>query len=234
MICRLTEVAPARPPLLDAREERRAEGTLTVGGGCASTMSLGRVIGRVEVGGRQGLRAGESLRGGCGAARAAGVRDRLPTVMVIAGPQKEGGGALLPVGRAKASAGAEESVCTPPPGPMALTAAESCVVREFMTRAEAARVALEFPLLPPPLALGEEADSAPIMLARVLRSTAPVPPPVPLLLLLALPLLVLFAVEKAEASTFRAESELAVAAELEGAPHSRLTCEALARALAAA
>ena len=104
-----------------------------------------------------------------------------------------------------------------------------------MPRAEAARVALEFPLLPPPLALGEEADSAPIMLARVLRSTAPVPPLVPLPLLLALPpLLVLLAVEKAEASTFRAESELAVAAELEGAPHSRLTCEALAKALAAA
>jgi hypothetical protein len=59
----------------------------------------------------QGLRAGLSLRGGGGGAP--GAREILPTVIVIAGPQKE---ATVPLKIAleKEKGGAEDSVWVPP------------------------------------------------------------------------------------------------------------------------
>jgi hypothetical protein len=189
----------------------------TVGGGCASTTALGKVTGRLAEGGKQGLRAGRSCRGG-GALPPS--RDSLPTVMVMAGPQKE---LRLPPAptRCTAEEGAEVRVCTLPaakPG-----AEASWEVREVMICAEAVRVALLLPAVALLLA-----DSAPMMLARVLSSTGAAPPS------LLAPPPVLLPSARALASAPNAASELAVPLLLLGVPHSRLTWEAEDRALAAA
>jgi hypothetical protein len=65
----------------------RALEMVTVGGGWAAMAVGGRVMGRVDKGGKQGLRGGLSFMGALPAPPALVSRDRRATVTVMAGPQ---------------------------------------------------------------------------------------------------------------------------------------------------